>query len=84
MTQKRYKKVHVFRVLIFVEDATLLSFWRNSFQTTSLDDKSLGNFTLSNSIILVEDVIKWNKSFEIFLIGHYASDVGNKNITGKN
>ena len=83
MTQKRYKKVHVFRVLIFVEDATLLSFWRNSFQTPSLDDKSLGNFTLSNSIILVEDLKRWNKGFEIFLIDHYPSDVGNKNIAGK-
>ena len=30
------------------------------------------NFTLSNSIILVEDLIKWKKGFEIFLIDHYA------------
>ena len=41
------------------------------------------NFTLSNSIILVEDLIKWKRGFEIFLIDHYAGDIGNKNNTGK-
>ena len=80
--KKKYKKV--FGVLIFFfENVPLLSISRNSFQTPSLDDKSLENFTLPNSIILVEDLIRWNKGFEIFLIDHYASDIGNKNIAGK-
>ena len=38
---------------------------------------------LSNSIILVEDLIGWKKSFGIFLIDHYAGDTGNKNTVGK-
>ena len=29
---------------------------------------------MSNSIILVEDLIGWMKGFEIFLIDHYAGD----------
>ena len=27
--------------------------------------------------------IKWKKGLEIFLIEHYAGDIGNNNITGK-
>ena len=42
-----------------------------------------GNFALSDLIILVEDLIRWNKGFEIFFIDHYASDIRNKNIAGK-
>ena len=38
---------------------------------------------MSDSIILVEDLIRWNRIFEIFLIGHYAGDIGNKNNAGK-
>ena len=55
----------------------------NSLQTLSLADILLGNFTLSNSIILVEDVIKWKRGFEIFLIDHYHGDIRKKNIAGK-
>ena len=58
LTQKKYKKVLVFGVLVFFLDVPLLSISRNSFQIRSLDDKSLENFTLPNSIILVEDLIK--------------------------
>ena len=43
----------------------------------------LGNFALSNSIILVENLIRWTKGFEIVLIDHYAGDIGNKNVAGK-
>ena len=50
---------------------------------TSLDDKLLRNFILSNSIILKEDLIRWNRGFGLFLIDHYASDTENKNIAGK-
>ena len=49
----------------------------------SLADILLGNFTLSNSIILVEDVIKWKRGFEIFLIDHYHGDIRKKNIAGE-
>ena len=38
---------------------------------------------MSDSIILVEDLIRRNRIFEIFLIGYYAGDTGNKNIAGK-
>ena len=60
-----------------------MSISRNSLETPSLDDIFLGSFTLSNSIILVEDLIKWNRGFEICLIDHYAGEIGNKNISGK-
>ena len=43
----------------------------------------LRNFTLSISIILVEDLIRLNKHFEIFLTDHYAGEIGNKYINGK-
>ena len=43
----------------------------------------LGNFTLSNSIILLEDLIRGKRSFEIFLINNYAGDIGNENNDGK-
>ena len=39
-----------------------------------------GNFTCSNSVILVEDLTRWKRRFEIFLIDHYVGDIGNKNI----
>ena len=43
----------------------------------------LGNFTVSNSIILVEDLVRRTRCFEIFLTDHFAGDIGNKNIAGK-
>ena len=67
----------------FFEDVPLLSISRNSLQTPSLDDIFLRNWTLSNSIILLEDLIRWNRRFAIFLIGHYAGDMRNKNIAAK-
>ena len=71
------------RTFISSENVLLLSISSNSLQTPSLDDILLGNFTLSNSIILVEDLIRWKRGFEIFLIDYYADDIGNKNIAGK-
>ena len=43
----------------------------------------LRSFTLSNSIILVEDLIRPTGGFETFLIDQYAGDIGNKNISSK-
>ena len=47
---------------------------RIPLETPYLDHIFTGNFTLSNSIISEEDLIRWNKGFEIFLIDHYAGD----------
>ena len=54
-----------------------------TLQIPSLDHALLENCTLSNSIILLEDLIKWETGFVIFFIDHYANDTGNKNIAGK-
>ena len=59
-----------------------MSISKNYHQTLSLDDILLGNFTLPNSIILMEDWIRWKRGFETFLIEHCAGDIGNKNIAG--
>ena len=67
----------------FSENTLLLWVSRNSLQTPSLVDLILGNFILRNSTLLVEDLIRWKRCFEIFLIDHCASDIGNKNIAGK-
>ena len=39
-------------------------------------------FTWSNPVFLVEELIRWKKAFEIFLIDHYEGDTENKNISG--
>ena len=84
MTERKDKKIHVLEALFFKKkDVLLLSILRNSLQTPSLDDILLGNFTLSNSAISVEDLIRWKRGFEIFLIKHCAGDMRNKNIAGK-
>ena len=66
LTEKKNKKIHGCKVLIFFENVLLLSISRYSLQTPSLDDILLGNFTMSNSIIFVEDIITWKRDFEIF------------------
>ena len=38
---------------------------------------------MSNSIILVEHLIRWKRGLETFLISHSAGDIENKNIAGK-
>ena len=50
----------------FFEDVPLLSVSRNSLLTPSLDDICFRNFTFSNSIILMEDLIRWNRVFKYF------------------
>ena len=60
-----------------------MSISRNSLETPSLNDIFLGNFTLSNLIILVENLIRWNRRFEMFLIDRYDGEIGNINIAGR-
>ena len=67
----------------FFEDVLLLSISRKSLEISLLDDTFLGNFAMSNSIILVEDLRKWNRCFEIFLIDLCDDEIGNENIAGK-
>ena len=83
LTEKKDKKIHVFEIIILWKRTIILSVSRNSLQISSLDDILLGNFALSNSIILVEHLTRWKKGFEIFLIDHYAGDNRNKNIASK-
>ena len=59
-----------------------MSISRNSLETPSLKDIFLGNFTLSNLIILVEDLIRWDRDFKIFLIDRYDGKIRNINIAG--
>ena len=42
----------------FFEDVPFLSISRNVLETPSLDDIFLGNFTWSDSSILIEDLIR--------------------------
>ena len=65
--ENHFKKTHVFEVLIFLK-------------TPSLHDKLFENFTLPNSFIILQDL---KRGIEIFLIDHYAGDIGNKTIAGK-
>ena len=50
-----------FWIIHFFGNVLLLSISKNSLQTPSLDYILLGNFTLSNSVILVENLIRWNR-----------------------
>ena len=68
LTEKIDKKIHDFEVLVFFENLLLLSITESSLQTSCWDDIILGNFTLPNSISLVENLIRWKRGFEIFLI----------------
>ena len=56
---------------------------RNFLETPSYNDIFFGNFRLSNSIILVEDLIRWNRGFQIFSTDRYDDEIGNINIVGK-
>ena len=62
----------------FFGDVPLLPISKNSLQAPSLDYIFFGKFTLSNLIFLVEELIGWNRGFEIFLIDHNTGDVGKK------
>ena len=81
--KKKKKSVHVFEIFIFWKLAVIFPISRSSLQAASLDDILFGNFTLSNSVILVKDLVRWKRGFEIFLISHYGGGIGNKNIAGK-
>ena len=59
-----------------------MSISRNSLETPFLKDIFLGNFTLSNLIILVEDLIMWDRDFKIFLTDRYDGKIRNINIAG--
>ena len=80
---KKLIRKFTFLKLKLFENVHLLSISRNFLQTPSLDDMLLRNFTFPNSVISLKGLIKWKRGFEIFLIDHYAGDIGNKNITGK-
>ena len=66
LTEKKDSKIHVFEVLLFFVNVMLLSISRNSLRALYLDNKLLGNFTLSNLIILVEDLIRWKRGIDVF------------------
>ena len=84
LTEKWYKNgCPRFWSAHFLENVLLLSISRNSLQAPFLDNILSRSFTSSDSIILVEYLIKWKRCFEIFLIEYCAGDIWNKNITGK-
>ena len=63
----------------FFKNIQLLS--QQTFFKRYLSDYILvENFTCSNSIIIVEGLIRWKRGFEMFFIDHYVGDIGNKNI----
>ena len=75
LKKKNNKRIYVFEALII---------WKRSV-TVNLKKFSLNTaFTLSNSINSMKDLIGWKRGFAIFLIDHYAGDIGNNNITGEN
>ena len=82
MTVKNNKKIYGFKVLILWKTYKYCESQRILFKH-HLDYELLRNFTWLNSIILVEDLIRWKRGFEMFLIDHYADDIGSKNIAGK-
>ena len=61
----------------------LLSVSRNFFQIPSSVDIIFGNFSLWNSTISVENLIRWKSCFEIFLIDRCAGKIANRNITDR-
>ena len=79
---KKREKIFTFLKYPFLEKGLLLSISINFLQTPFLDGILLRNFTMSNSDILVEDLIRQKRCFEIFLIDHLAGDTGNKNVVG--
>ena len=60
---KSIRKFTFSKYSFFFLKTYLLSISRTSLQTPSLDDIFFGNFTLSNSIILVKDLARRNRGF---------------------
>ena len=83
LTEKKDKEVQVFWSTDFFGILLLLSIPINYLQTPFLGYIHLGSFTLSKSVILMNDLIRWKRGFEILLIDHHAGDIGNKNIANK-
>ena len=81
--KKKDKKIHVFKELIFLRTYFFCQSQEILFKHHLYLIYFWEQFTLSNSIILVEDLIRWMRCFEIFLIDHWAGDIGNKNIATK-
>ena len=86
ITSKRGEKdLHFWSThYVCFENIVVLSISRKTLQTPPSDDILEVNFTWSNSITLVEDLIKWKAGFERFLIDHYAIDTGNKILLVRN
>ena len=77
MSEKKDEKIHKFLKYSFLwKHIVKLSISRNSLPIPSLDDILRENFTLPNWIMLVAELKRWKRSFEIFLIDHYADDNG--------
>ena len=81
--KKKDKKIHGFEVLNFFSKRTVTTNLNKLSSNANVRWYIFGNFTLSNSNILVEGLIRWKGCFEIFLIDHCAGDIQNKNIGGK-
>ena len=64
--RKKWQKDLHFWSTHFFKNIVLQSISRNILQTPPADDTLAGNFTRSNSIILVEDLIRWKGGFELF------------------
>ena len=73
--KKKDMKIHTFEVLIFWKRTVTV----NLKNLSSLGGMLFGNFTLSNSIVLVEGLIRWKRWFEIwwFFINYCAGYIGN-------
>ena len=80
--RKKWQKDLRFWSTHFFENIVLQSISRNILETPPSDDTLVGNFSGQKSIILVEDLIRWMGGFEMFLVDHYAVDIGNEIIAG--
>ena len=74
LTEKKFKKIHVFEALLFWRRTATLNLQKFSWNTI---------FALSNPIILVKDLRTGNRGSKIFLSDHHDDEIGNKNIAGK-
>ena len=68
-------------LLAQIKDNKIHVFWSTHFSFFFFNVLLLS--ILRNSVILVKDLIRWTRCFEIFLIKHCAGDIENKNIAGK-
>ena len=79
LTEKKSKKVYVSEAINFWKYAVIVNL--NKFSSDTIFRLyTRGKFTWSNSVILVEALIRWKRGYDIFLIDYYAGNFGNKNI----